>query len=292
MKLNIGFLIYTYNRIDDAKINMEIIRDIWTRSKLFSDIKIIHAYNGKKGWYPKKYLEDDLVIIKNTWHFQGAAELIDSGIKKIQDKYKNIDYIIILSADTWLIKPKYVDNIIQNMNKDNLYLAACPWGLPEHNDIANVGMAVDFFVIDFKWSKRYKMFPINYKRFYNKYSDLLLYYRGGNIMLEKLLYANYLKTINRQEKIDFVAKKTAIKKMYNLRDRSPIHTHIDKDDLWARKMYWEKMGLLTHHDPGLKKEILKKSRISFQGKNIDKLLKSNNLNYYNKGITKLQYCNN
>jgi len=291
MKLNIGFLIYTYNRIDDAKINMEIIRDIWTKSKLFSDIKIVHAYNGKKEWYSKKYLEDDLVVMKNPGHFQGAAELIDSGIKKFQEKYKNIDYIIVIAPDTWLIKPDYISKIITKMKKKELYWATCSWGLPERNDIVDVGSAVDFFIIDSKWAKKNKMFPIDYGGFNKKYSDLFLY-KGGNVMLEKLIFARFLKAIYRQYKDNNTLKYTGLSKIFKLTDRESVHTHIDKDGFWIRKMYWSKIGLLTHHDPKPKKEILKKTGISFKGNNINKLLKNKNLDYYNGDIMKSQYQDN
>jgi hypothetical protein len=63
---NIGVLIYTYNRTDDAKINMDIIRNVWEKSKYFEKIKIVHAFNGEKSWYAKKYLENDLVVMKNS----------------------------------------------------------------------------------------------------------------------------------------------------------------------------------------------------------------------------------
>lgn len=76
---NLGILIYTYNRIDDAKINMEIIKNVWQADDYFENLEIIHAFNGKKEWYEKKYLEDKLVRIRNTWHFQGASDLIDVG---------------------------------------------------------------------------------------------------------------------------------------------------------------------------------------------------------------------
>ena len=45
---NIGVLIYTYNRVDDAKINMDIIRNVWEKSKYFENVKIIHSFNGGK----------------------------------------------------------------------------------------------------------------------------------------------------------------------------------------------------------------------------------------------------
>ncbi len=288
---NIGVLIYTYNRTDDAKINMDIIRNVWEKSKHFEDVKIVHSFNGKKTWYPKKYLENDLVVTKNSWHFQGASDLIDAGIKTFQKKHKNIDYVVVLASDTWLIKLAYIENILNKMKKDNLYLATCPWGLPERNEIRDVGMAVDFFIVDLKWATKYKMFPINYADFYKKYEELFLYQKGGNVMLEKLLYARYLEAVSREEKSGGVARKKAIKKLHELKDREPVHSRIDKEGYWIRNMYWAKMGLLSYHDPTPKKKILKKNNVVV-GKNIEKLLQSRDLSYYNNGTTKMQHnCN-
>jgi len=288
---NIGVLIYTYNRVDDAKINIDIIRNVWEKSKHFKDIKIVHSFNGKGEWYPKKYLENYLVATKNSWHFQGAADLIDAGIKTFQKKHKSVDYVIVLASDTWLIKPTYVESLLNKMKRDILYLATCPWGLPERNEIKDVGMAVDFFIIDLKWATKYKMFPINYADFYKKYEELFLYQKGGNVMLEKLLYARYIKAISSEENSGGVARKMAIKKLLNLKDREPVHSHIDKEGYWIRNMYWVKMGLLSHHDPASKKKILKKNNVVV-GKNIKKLLQSQDLSYYNNGTTKMQYnCN-
>jgi hypothetical protein len=282
-KMKIGFLIYTHNRIDDARINMEVIKNVWAKSNLFSDIKIVHAYNGLKKWYSRKYLEDDLLRIKNPGHFQGAAELIDVGIKKYFNKYNEIDYLIVLSSDTWNIKPKYVFRILDKMMKNNLYLATCSWGLPERNIIADVGMAVDFFIIDLKWAKKYRMFPINYAKFYNKYSELILYQKGGNIMLEKLLIARFIEASRRQDKKDVSPRYWALSKVYVMKDREPVHSHIDKNGFWIRKMHWLKMGLLTHHDPRPKKKILKELKIT-NGKYIKKLISSKKLDYYNSGV--------
>lgn len=288
---NIGVLIYTYNRTDDAKINMDIIRNVWEKSEHFDDVKIVHSFNGKKEWYQKKYLENDLVVTKNSWHFQGAADLIDIGIKTFWKKYKAINYIIVLASDTWLIKPAYIANILSKMKKENQYLATCRWGLPERNDIRDVGMAVDFFIVDLKWASKYKMFPIDYSDFYRKYEELLLYQKGGNVMLEKLLYARYLKAVSRKENFGGVARKEAIKKLLDLKDREPVHSHINEEGYWIRSMYWPKMGLLSHHDPAPKKKILRKNNIR-SGKSIKRLMKSDNLSYFNNGTTKMKHnCN-
>jgi hypothetical protein len=284
----IGVLIYTYNRVDDARINMEIIRNVWEKSKHFEDVEIVHAFNGKKKWYSKKYLENKLVAIKNSWHFQGAADLIDAGMRKFKE---DVDYVIVLASDTWLIDPAYVKNLLEKMAKEKLYLATCSWGLPERNDLRDVGMAVDFFIVDLKWAKKYGMFPLNYGEFYKKYADLILYQSGGTVMFEKVVLTRFVKAVGREWGLSGSTRKRAFGKMLILKDREPVHSRIRKDGLWVRKMYWPKMGLLTHHDPLPKKKILKAEKIT-SGKNIEKLLEREDLSYYNNGIARAQYSNN
>ena len=172
--MKIGVLIYTYNRTDDAKINMELICNVWQKNKYFRDIEIIHAYNGNEKWYPKKYLENKLIRMKNSWHFQGAADLIDAGIKKFK---ADVDYVIILAADTWLIKPVYVERLLEKMKKDNLYIATCPWGLPERNELKDVGMAVDFFIVDLKSAGNIKCFLLDMVHF-TKNTRIYFYTKG------------------------------------------------------------------------------------------------------------------
>ncbi|MFH0840524.1 MAG: hypothetical protein V1865_00855 [bacterium] len=276
-KFKIAVVLYTYDRTDDAKVNMDIITSLWQSSKIFSSIKIVHAFNGQRNWYPKKYKEDDLIRLKNPGHFQGASELIDAGIKKIQDKYKDVDYVVVLAPDTWLVKLNYLENIFKKMAKDELYLATCAWDKPDWKNIFEVGMAVDFFVFDFKWAKKYKMFPTNYKQFYDKYSDLFLYFRGSNVSLEKLIFSHYIRGILKQYNDNNGLKHLSLEKMLRLTDREPIH----KDTKWTRQMYWPKMGLLTHHDIKPKKALLVKVK-NIKGESIKKLLASKNVDYFNK----------
>ncbi len=79
-KPDIGVLLYTFDRVEDAYINQEILRNVWGTSGYFGSITIVHAYNGRQSWYPKKYLENVLIRQKNAGHFQGATELIDAGM--------------------------------------------------------------------------------------------------------------------------------------------------------------------------------------------------------------------
>src|SRR3972149_8871074 len=125
--MKIAVVISTYNRVDDAKINMEIIRAIWEKSNLFGNIKIIHSYNGKKQWYPEKYLEDSLVVTENKGHFHGAADLLDAGFLEIEKSEWNTDYAIFLAADTWLTKPAFILRLLNEIKEKNLYLATNTW---------------------------------------------------------------------------------------------------------------------------------------------------------------------
>ena len=40
-KLKIGVLLYTYNRVNDVRINMEIIRNVWGKIELLKEVVIL-----------------------------------------------------------------------------------------------------------------------------------------------------------------------------------------------------------------------------------------------------------
>lgn len=285
---NIGVLIYTYNRTDDAMISMEFIRRIWQPS--FPGLKIVHSYNGLKSWYPKKYLEDELVRSRNSWHFQGAADLIDAGMAVFKRKFSEVEYVVVLAADTWLVKAAYLETVLSRLKKGKMPLATSVWGLPGQLDPAELGVATDFFVVDAKWSRKNKMFPLNYRAFFKKYADLFLY-QGRNVMLERLALARYYQAISQQDNFGGIARKTALEKLLLMTERHPVHSQVDKQGMWIRNMYWPKIGLLTHHNPAQKKAILKHLRFKL-GPQAAKLLSAKDLSYYNQGQTKMPHnCN-
>lgn len=278
-KTKIAVVLYTYDRTDDARINQEIIRYIWPAEQF--EIKIIHCFNGQKKWYPEKYLEDDLVRIKNSGHFQGASELIDAGVAVVNRKYLNFDYVVVLAADTWLIKADYIAKVIAEMKNGGKYLATCPWGLPERNKLFEVGMAVDFFIFDLQWARKQKMFPIRYADFYRKYGEFVIYQFGGNVMLEKLLLARFMQAIVKEFPDNNRMRLKTLEKMRTLSEREPVHSHI-VDGNWIRTHYWPKIGLLTHHEPLPKQQIIKKlNGLPKQAKYLNKLVRAKDLNHFN-----------
>lgn len=275
-KPDIAVIIYTYNRTDDAKINQEIIRNLWAKSGLFDQIKIIHTYNGQTSWWPKKYLEDVLVRRQNSSHYAGAADLMDEGFKAARKLYPKIKYGIVLASDTWLLKPKVVADWISAMAQKELYLASTPWGHPGRNEFADVGGSTDLFIVDLPWADKYHMLPLHYDDFYKKYAELSYYQRGSNISVEKLFIGRFVNAIHRQTNVNGGLRELAMSKLFNIKDRESIH----KNDKWERKDYWPTIGLATHHDPAPKQRILRQYKIA--GAHIKKLQTAKNLDYFNQ----------
>ncbi len=290
--MKIGVLMYTYNRTDDARINMEIIRNLWNKNNLLKDVVIVHSFNGKKEWWPEKYLEDELLCLDNPGHFIGAELLLNEGVKRFTEKYPDIDYVITLASDTWCLAPEYIENIIINMQKDDKYLATCAWGTKEKDNMWQIGMALDFNIFNLKWATKYGLFPIRFSEFVEENSELF-YYRNENIYLERVFALRFKQAIFKSIKLPSEQLITKISEahVYHMKEREPIHLIKNiffKKGSQYRKMYWPSIGLITYHEPEPKQKILKKLNINF-GKNIKLLLDSNNLSYYNSGFTKTSF---
>lgn len=280
---------YTYNRTDDARINMEIIRNIWKKVDLLKNVTIIHAFNGEKDWWPEKYLEDELLYLDNPGHFGGAEILLNEGMKCFREKYPEIDYVITLASDTWFIKPEFLENIIKTMEKDNKYLAASVWGTKKRSNIWKRGGSMDFNIIDHKWSIQSSLFPIGYKEFVDKF-DELFFYNDHTIYLEIVFMTRFIQAISRSVKIssDNLLKPIAEKHIYRISEREPVHKDyreniLFKRDGFSRRMYWSKIGLLTHHEPEPKRKILKSKKLRI-GKYTNQLIDSRDLSYFNQGV--------
>jgi hypothetical protein len=288
--MKIGVLMYTYNRTDDAKINMEIIRTLWSKKDLLRNVIIVHSYNGEEAWWPKKYLEDELLRLDNPGHFAGAEILLNEGVKCFSEKYPDIDYVIILASDTWLIKPEYIEKILIKMQEEERYLATCAWGTIKENNIWNIGMALDFNIFNLKWAVHYGLFPVRFKEFMEKYSEVF-YYEDKNVFLERVFALRFKQAIIKSSKMrsENLLKKIAEKHLYRMVEREPIH----EEKSWfnkksQRKMYWENIGLLGHHEPRPKQAILKKIQLEI-GEQAKRLITSADLSYYNRGIKKGEY---
>lgn len=291
MKPKIGVLIYTYDRTDDARINMEIIRMTWRKSSLLNAVTLVHAFNGEKNWWNEKYLEDRLVYCENPGHFKGAEILINNGMKEFKDNYPDTDYVIVVASDTWCVKPEYIEDVILNMQKSRKYLATCSWGDMNYPSMFKSGMSVDFFIVDFKWASRCNFFPLGYAEFIEKYSELFLF-QNMEICLENVFVLRFKQAIRNSVKIpsENLRGRITYEHIHHLVEREPVH-YFEKTFFRRsrgerkRRMYWEAMGLITHHEPEPKQKVLREWNLNL-GKEGQRFLSTKDLSYFNRAINR------
>jgi len=295
--MKIGVLIYTYNRTDDARINMEIIRNVWSKNDLLKDVVVVHSFNGEKEWWSEKYLEDELLYLENPGHFEGAEILINGGVRCFSEKYSDVDYVIVLASDTWLVKPEYIEKVISNMKKEEKYLATSVWGTKKLTNIWIRGSALDFNIFDLKWATQSNFFPLKFKEFKDKYEELF-FYNDQTVYLENVFMVRFKQAINRSIKIpsDNILKPVAESHIYRMVDREPVHTNSEENLIlksggWKRFMYVPKIGLITHHDPVEKQQILKRWNVTL-GEYGNKFLSTKDITYFNRGLDKNVYLKN
>lgn len=109
--MKIALLIRVYDRIEDLKYNLQIIRSTWTDNQYY----IIVVSNGKNKGYllPQESIPmiDKLVVLEeNAGHRKGNSQLLMEGAKYIPD---DCPFTIILEADTWM----YTDRIATKYTK-------------------------------------------------------------------------------------------------------------------------------------------------------------------------------
>lgn len=205
-KIKIASIIITYNRIEEAKAQMDIIREVW--QPLFASIDIYHEYNGKKAWYPRKYKEDFLHRHKQMDHFVGANHLLNQGMKHVLESGNKYDFIIASSADTWFYDPIKLKKIILNCLKKRYQLVTSVWG--------GIVLSTEFFIITANLAK--KIFPLKFSQIINKYGILRWTYTKISIF-ESIFTLKVIKVLKYPNKIYLIPGRRII--MPNNRFWSP-----------------------------------------------------------------------
>ncbi|WP_029904129.1 glycosyltransferase family 2 protein [Prevotella sp. 10(H)] len=114
--MKIAVLIRVYDRIEDLKYNLQIIRNTWKEN----DYYIIVVSNGKNNGYeilPESLpLIDKLVTLEeNAGHRKGNSQLLMEGAKYIP---ADCDYTLILEADTWMYGDRIVSKYTKSLSDD------------------------------------------------------------------------------------------------------------------------------------------------------------------------------
>jgi hypothetical protein len=156
--MKIAQAINTYNRITDAKVQMELTRNVWNEESELKDVDIYHGYTGNPEKYKEKYLENYLYKLDNPGHYEGACLLINRLIKETLDSKINYDFIILASADTWILKPKELVNVLHTMKEKNYQLTTSRWFFVKL-------LSTEFFIITPNFAKQ--VFPLNFSNIHN-----------------------------------------------------------------------------------------------------------------------------
>lgn len=289
------FLIYTYSRVDDARINMELIRQLY--SPMYPDLKIVHCYNGKKEWYEEQYLEDVLLRFEAKPLQEGASEMIDEGMEYIKKNFPETDYVVVLASDTWILKPAYISHIVTSMQKDTLRVAGAVWADIPNALLQNTGISVDFFIVDMQWANAYELFPFAY----GERKDFLEAYFEQNKVFNKLevvFLMNYLQALKRElgDMMPPNKYEAAERYWYRMVEREPVHETTQYTI--HRRMWYPAIGLIGFHHPAPKQKVLQALNASnptnastppsIHGGYIDKLRNAHDLSYYNNNASHLQ----
>jgi len=253
--MKLGVCIYTYDKIKEACIQMEIIRELWW--KYFSEIKIVHTYNWRKKDHEKKYLEDEIIYMENPWHYKWAADMIDKWVERLL-KY-DLDYIIVNACDTRRIKPEIIEKIIKWMKDSWKVIWTCPRSFKweNQNNWRWVWLATDTFILDVKREREYKIFPLRWNEFHDKYIDFIRYLWRNNVSVEGLLASRFISACSRIKMYsNSELWPIADNLIYFLNERIPTlisttERNFDTPELW----------LFTNHNLWIKKEILKTNNL-------------------------------
>jgi len=118
-------LIRVYNRIEDLKYCIKIIRDTWK----LNDYYVLVIANGTNDGYiideeTKGKIDKLIEIENNIGHYNGNSQLLLEGLKHIPD---SCDYTLLLEADTWTYGDELVSTYIGKLQEEGAVWASAQW---------------------------------------------------------------------------------------------------------------------------------------------------------------------
>lgn len=237
-RLKIASIIITHNRIDEAKAQMDIIRELW--QPLFESVDIYHEFNGKKEWYPQKYRENVLTRHKKMEHFAGASHLLNQGFKHTLESGKRYDYIIATSADVWFFDPGKLKNIILTCRKKKIQLVASLW--------AGLVLGTEFLILTPELAR--KVFPLKFNLLVQKYKLIQWAHLSKIGLFETFFTLQAIKVLKNPNKIFLIPGRKTV---------------------WPTNRYFSPNFYASHHDKKQRKRDLLPKIHSFLGNKIENM---------------------
>lgn len=282
----------TYNRIDCARINQEIIKLNYKHP-----FKVVHTCSSDNY---EKYIEDAYLQCTPKNLQNGASDLLKQSIKLAMDTYSP-EYIVHLEGDTWIMDENIIYDLIAEMdNNKDLMIATSAWDedLLEFQYLKNPGIKLElervYANIARSFGKDYKLacrdslatqiFVIRTTpEMLNCFLELEPI---PGIDLEQALYKKFMQSYGEEN-------------ILRIKDREPIHPHnryvTEKLSLYSQ--HWPARGTAnddreaTHPryispDSDGKRETLEHFTTVRKGKYIQKLLNTSSFDYYNFGASR------
>lgn len=267
----VGVLLTTHDRVEDARVSMEIIRGAWEGRHDLSGLVVVHAYNGNPDCWPGPYLEDELIWVENErTHFRGHAALLDAGMDAFAQRFPRVRYVVAMAADVWAYRPDWIARLLLELDEGRQRLAASRWGIAADahglvrsrgDDLLPIdGLSTDFFVIDREWATTHGAFPLKYGAFLAEYRDLLNYFQEMPF-LERHFAGRYLGAVRADMEAAGAGKDPwgstgprRARALLRLLHERPI----DPSGRSAppHKGHWPEIGLCTTEDHLVKRAIL------------------------------------
>jgi len=141
-------LIRVYNRIEDLKYCIDIIRDSWKSQEYY----ILVVANGINDGYvideiTKSKIDCLLELKSNVGHFNGNSQLLLEGLDSIPE---DCDFTLILEADTWLYGDGIINKYTQKMKQENAVWASAQFFRYVRN------LATDFAIVNTAFVKKHR----------------------------------------------------------------------------------------------------------------------------------------
>jgi glycosyltransferase involved in cell wall biosynthesis len=183
-------IIRVYNRLEDLKYCVSIIRDTWKSNYYF----IIVAFNGAEDGYSIDDVTlgniDLLVHVRNNvGHFSGNSQLLLAALPSIP---KECAYTIILEADTWIYEDAIIKKYKALLEKQNAVWASAQFFRYVRNlatdfaivktafilkepDVWKFDKTPEYYVANYIFNKGYKyiyikeLMPVNLPRYIKRY---------------------------------------------------------------------------------------------------------------------------
>lgn len=254
----------TFNRVDCARINMEIIKLNYPKQW-----PIVHACSNNN-W--GKYLEDVLVKREPKGLQDGALDLLVNSLETANKEF-HPDFIIHIEGDTWLMNQAILEKYIEQLqNNPKKLIAAARWN-QDKTLVWKKSNKVKYYL-----SQILKPLGLNFHvRSNNTLSSQFFIIKNDPKIIQGLkgLKSVPLTSSLETELFKIIKNNFGKSSMLFMIEREPIHPNY-RDTC-------EALALYCQHSPSDKLEVIKQYSILKKGIYMEKLISSKDLDYYNFG---------